>query len=1169
MHQSKVIAYQLHIMNPSKDIPINKQTFRVCTDEYCKIDHPEYMNLHILDQLGFHERIISLLTTLSTLYYQKVNLRMSDVSHGGFIPIQCTRSFQAIYINQNPLHDNHINHNIIKHLTDKNISYHSYHDKKDLYEINFENPNSNIIISLDPTYPNGYHTYQLSNLSTPWTPQPTLYLHVSPKMNSRFVRRFHYDLKEGILDYDNLIHLCIMVKNGGSQFEEMLTVNMPFIDRWTILDTGSTDKTIEIIHNTLVGTKYGTLYEEPFIDFKQSRNRCLDLAGTDCKFIIMLDDTYQIHGDLREFLNITRGDQMTTSFTIMLHSGDTQYGSNRIIKSKSGLRYVHRIHEVITDKDNINVVIPMHVSHIIDKRFDYMEERTMSRKELDLKLLYEELEEDKTNPRTYYYLAQTYNILKQYDKAYEFFLKRVEFSNSGFIQERVDAMLEVARLANFQLNKPWEECMALYEKAYHMDESRPESIYFIAVHYYVEGNTKKAFEYFKKGFQIGFPIHCQYSLKPTLSYHFLPKFLVRLCYDFNDFTLGEVVSQFFLQNNTPTAEHYNEIKIYYTVFKKLNEYKGTKQLLPSPYSKPIFVFVADGGFHSWTGSDILTSGVGGSETYIIEMARYIQKQGVFQVVVFCNCDQPETFEEVEYKHLSVFPTFINETYVEHCMISRFTEYLLLAYRGYTENVYLVLHDLGPSNNMIPMDLKLKKIFCLSEWHVRYFLQQFSQFESITVPFYYGIDLSTFQTAPVQKKPHQFIYSSFPNRGLLPLLQMWPSIYEMNPEASLHIYSDVHGKWVNEVAPDHMVEIRRLLEINKEMNIHYHGWVDKKTLAQAWLASDIWFYPCIFMETFCLTALEAALTKTLVISNDLAALQNTVGDRGLIIPGDPMTKEWQDAALDKLRLYFLSQTKEAQAALYDNYRQINYEWASSMSWDGRATKLVEEHIVTNRFKYKGMYGWYNNVPAGSKDIFMSVLQECNTKHAQKKESVKVLEIGSYTGMSLIHMLQQIPNAIGYGVDMWSSYHENNIIDTAGVAELRNMEQLEVEKSFFENRAAAGLEERMNGIKGDSHEVLTNMLLQHEQFDFIYIDGSHSSIDCYMDCYLAWKLLHKGGIMAIDDYLYNCQDDSIHLLKIKGGQYLEHSPFHGVNQFLKKHEGEYRVIDIAYRVFLEKL
>jgi len=1152
---------------PTKDITINGNTFRVNTTEYTKVEHKEYHNLTILDQLGFHERIISLLTELSKLYEQKVSIRMTDVSHGGFVPIKCSSSFSKIFINHNPAHIGNILHNVSNY-TVKNIFYDKNNDSGNcLYEIQPEQYESGIVISLYSNLSGAYSRYTLSNLSTQWTPQPTLYVYVSPKMNPVFVNHFSTFLKENVLDYDNLINFCVMVKNGGPQFEEMLTTNMGIIDQWTILDTGSTDGTIDVIKNTLVGKKQGKLYEEPFVDFKTSRNRCLDLAGRECKFIIMLDDTYVIQGDLRHFLNVVRGDQMATSFTLIIQSDDTQYGSNRIIKSDSGLRYIHRIHEVISDKDNVNVVIPSQMASIFDGRFDYMEGRTMSRKEFDLKLLFEELEEDKTDPRTYYYIAQTYNLLKQYDKAYEYFVKRAEFSNSGFIQERIDAIFEAARLANFQLNKPWEEFMTLYEKAYKADESRPEAVYFMGIHYYLQGEKKKAFEYFKKGFHIGFPVHCQYSLKPTLSYHFLPKLLTRLCYDFCDDTLGEAAAELFLKNNPPTTENYDEIKALYVIFKKCNEYKGTKQLSSSPYSKPLFVFVADGGFHPWSGSDILKSGVGGSETYIIEMAHCIQKQGVYQVIVFCNCDQPETFENVEYQHLSVFPTFINETYVEHCMISRFTEYLTLAYRGYAENVYLVLHDLGPSNNMVPMDLKLKKVFCLSEWHVSYFLQHFPQFEAITVPFYYGIDFSTFQTAPVKKRPYQFIYSSFPNRGLLPLLQMWPSIYAMNPQASLHIYSDVHGKWVNEVAPDHMVEIRRLLEINKEMNIHYNGWVNKKTLAQAWLASDIWFYPCIFMETFCLTALEAALTKTLVFTNDLAALQNTVGDRGIIIHGDPMAKEWQEAALERLRSYFSSQKEEA--ALYDMYRETNYKWASSMSWEQRAKKLVEEHISPNVFKYKGMYGWYSDLPAGSKQTFVTVLQQFHTLYAEKRESVKVLEIGSYTGMSLIHILQQIPNAIGHAVDIWCSYHEHNIINDTGVPELHNMDQLEVEKSFLENRYAAGLEKRMNGIKGDSHQVLTNMLLQHEQFDFIYIDGSHSSVDCYTDCYLAWKLLNKGGIMAIDDYLYNCEDHSIPLLKVKGDQHMEHSPYHGINHFLKKYKGEYRVIDIAYRVFLEKL
>ena len=1178
---------------PMKDISINKKIFRVNDNEYNKIHHKDYNNLNILDQLGFHERQISLLKEISKIYDKKPSLKINNASHGGFIPIKCSEYFDKIYINNENQHQSNILYNIKSHLILKNIFYHSYiNDTKDWYEVNFDKPESSVIISLNSfIFFSKFTKYELTNLNTEWTPQPTLYVYVSENINNKFLERFRYYIRKNKLDYDNLIHFCLMVKNGGSQLQDMLEQNINNIDKWTILDTGSTDNTIETINNTLVGKKEGELYQEPFINFRDSRNRCLDLAGIECKFTIMMDDTYIIKGDLRRFLNIVRGDQFSDSYTLFIFSDDTQYGSNRIIKSESGLRYKYKIHEVINDKDNVNIVIPKEDAIIFDGRFDYMEERTVKRKELDLTLLYEELQEDPTNSRTYYYLAQTYNIMGQYEKAYEFFLKRASIINSGFIQERIDSVFEAARIANYRLNKPWEEFMDLYEKAYKIDESRPDAIYFMGINYYLTGKYKKAYEFFKKGFQIGYPSHCQYSLKPTLSFHFLPKFLTRVCYILDEYILGEASSLFFLQNNNKNAEDYEEMNSYYMIFKKLNEYKDHKnKKIKNSYHKnaPLFVFVADGGFNKWSGSNILTTGVGGSETYIIEMSRYIKKSGIFDVIVFCNCEKDETFEGVEYKHLSQFPSFVNENYVEHCMISRFVEYLPLAFNGFTENVYLVLHDLGPSINIISKNTKLKKIFCLSEWHVDHFTSQYPILKSITVPFYYGIDFSKFKkesSFPGRKEPFKFIYSSFPNRGLLPLLQMWPSIYNMNNKASLHIYTDVNGEWVNNIDPENMIEIRRLLKLNINMNIHYHGWVDKNTLSEAWLSSDIWFYPCIFMETFCLTALEAALTNTLVFTNDLAALQNTVGDRGIVIKGNPMEKEWQTRALEKIQSYFISsQRKDDIYDIYDIYRKINYSWASSLSWERQSAKFLENYILPNKLEYKNLYGWYDDLPSytNAKDIFEKMLARFNI-YAQTKEQVRVLEIGSYTGISLINILQRIPNAIGYGVDMWSNYDEKTQYGNTDM--LKNIEDLETEKSFYKNIKVSGLDSRMFGIKGDSHKVLMDMLydsessgasfscgkedIKNNNFDLIYIDGSHSSIDTYTDCYMSWKLLNKGGMMIIDDYLYNTEDDDIPLLNIKNKDILDHSPRKGIDRFLEKFKDGYKILNMSYRVFLEKL
>ena len=54
-----------------KKILINEESFIVNVDEYTKIDHLEFNCLTILEKLGYHERIISLLNDLSQLFLNK------------------------------------------------------------------------------------------------------------------------------------------------------------------------------------------------------------------------------------------------------------------------------------------------------------------------------------------------------------------------------------------------------------------------------------------------------------------------------------------------------------------------------------------------------------------------------------------------------------------------------------------------------------------------------------------------------------------------------------------------------------------------------------------------------------------------------------------------------------------------------------------------------------------------------------------------------------------------------------------------------------------------------------------------------------------------------------------------------------------------------------------
>ncbi len=117
--------------------------------------------------------------------------------------------------------------------------------------------------------------------------------------------------------------------------------------------------------------------------------------------------------------------------------------------------------------------------------------------------------------------------------------------------------------------------------------------------------------------------------------------------------------------------------------------------------------------------------------------------------------------------------------------------------------------------------------------------------------------------------------------------------------------------------------------------------------------------------------------------------------------------------------------------------------------------------------------------------------------------EMLEIGAFEGRTTAFAARLFPNARITAVDPWVEYNEMSKVRRAG--------------EIFE-RAVAGYGARVRALKGFSNAVLPRLLEAGEQFDLVFVDGSHAYDDVVIDSDYAWALLKPGGILIWDDYLW---------------------------------------------------
>lgn len=211
-----------------------------------------------------------------------------------------------------------------------------------------------------------------------------------------------------------LLALVMILKDEASNIRGVLESVKPFVDRWEILDTGSTDETPAIVREVMTGIP-GALTSEGFIDFASSRNRVLDLHAAQperAEFVLMLSGDEYLQGGthLREYLESHR-DSQVDCHRVRLFLDDSRLDSPRVLRAGSAWRYEGEVHEFPANRVDPEAPVERVREVFIEHVASDPEGRLQNIWDHHVPLLKAKLEENPNDERALVFLAASYESL--------------------------------------------------------------------------------------------------------------------------------------------------------------------------------------------------------------------------------------------------------------------------------------------------------------------------------------------------------------------------------------------------------------------------------------------------------------------------------------------------------------------------------------------------------------------------------------------------------------------------------------------------------------------------------------------------------------------------------------------------------------------------------------
>jgi glycosyltransferase involved in cell wall biosynthesis len=262
--------------------------------------------------------------------------------------------------------------------------------------------------------------------------------------------------------------LNMIVKDEAHVIRRCLDSVRPLIDRWIVVDTGSTDGTQQVVRDCLADVP-GELFERPWRGFGASRSEAITLARPHADYLLFIDAD--------DVMEVPAGFVMPPlvedAYEITIEYGQLVYRRVGLVRSSLSWRYEGVLHEYLECEGRFSLGKLEGVKMRIVGGGGRSQATEGEKFRRDAATLEEALRDDPNNTRYAFYLAQSHRDAGELEKALAAYDRRAGMA--GFDQEIYCSMHNAAKLAA-RLTRPQGEIIDRYLRAFEFRPSRVESL---------------------------------------------------------------------------------------------------------------------------------------------------------------------------------------------------------------------------------------------------------------------------------------------------------------------------------------------------------------------------------------------------------------------------------------------------------------------------------------------------------------------------------------------------------------------------------------------------------------------------------------------------------------------------------------------------------------------